>query len=88
MDFMTQTAVAGAVIPFVMGLLKKFIPANKGLLPVLALVVGLAYGAVEFFIPGGSETIGQALMGGAIASGIATGLYDLKKGVVKTATGE
>jgi len=78
-DFLMNPITAGFIIPFIMEGIKKALKVKVKFLPLLAFAIGAVYGVIEFYVPGGSTTMVEAIITGITAGGVATGLYDIKK---------
>jgi hypothetical protein len=83
-DFLQNPITWGFIIPFIVEAIKKTGKIPASVLPVLAFIIGALYGVIEFYVPGGSKTMVEALIFGVSAGGIATGLYDTQKKVVQS----
>lgn len=81
MGTLSFSAIAAAIIPFIVNLVKKLSFIGNKYAPVAAFLCGLIAGLIGFFtgiMPEGTTLI-QAVMIGIAIGGTSTGLYDTQK---------
>ncbi len=71
---LTET-IAVVLIPFVVQLLKKVL--NERWSPVVAFLLGIAFGVGDYFISGGALI--DMIIKGVAVGGVSTGLYAVTK---------
>lgn len=75
-------SIAAFIIPFIVGLLKKTLKLSKGIQPIVAFVIGIAFGVIVYFLKLVPElSLLSSVIAGAIVGGSSSGLYDIKKRV-------
>lgn len=81
----TASSVLAFAIPFIIGLLKKFVKLSTKAAPLVAFVLGAVLGIVAHLVGLVPDlSLVQAVVLGVAIGGTSTGLYDIKKQLTKT----